>query len=110
MFDDAQPGNVLFEAPTPLEFRVRATRSSWELIVTVKHPAMAGQDFQVKQTLQDPDEIRQSRTDPAVHLFYKSVRQKRWTCAVVKRADQGAFLITAYPTDNIKEGVKLWPM
>jgi hypothetical protein len=33
---------------------------------------------------------------------------KRWTCVVVKRTDNEAFLVTAYPTDAIKEGVRTW--
>ena len=44
-----------------------------------------------------------------VLLFYKAEATKRWTCAVVKRVAEGAFLITAYPTDAIKEGVRIWP-
>ena len=53
--------------------------------------------------------VRQSRIDPQVLLFYKAEATRRWTCAVVKRAAEGAFLITAYPTDAIKEGVRIWP-
>jgi hypothetical protein len=33
----------------------------------------------------------------------------RWACAVARRNDNGGFLITAYPTDAIKEGVRVWP-
>jgi hypothetical protein len=32
-----------------------------------------------------------------------------WTCAVAKREDDDGFLITAYPTDAIKEGIRVWP-
>ena len=34
--------DIHFEVLTPLGFRVRVTRAYWELIVTVKHPVMAG--------------------------------------------------------------------
>jgi len=34
--------DVLFEVMTPLGFRVRVTRGYWDLIVSVKHPVMAG--------------------------------------------------------------------
>lgn len=45
---------------TPLGFRVRVTHAYWELIVTIKHPLMAGREEAVKKTLGQPDEIRQS--------------------------------------------------
>ncbi len=32
----------------------------------------------------------------------------RWICAVVKRLNGEAFLITTYPTDAIKEGEPIW--
>ena len=100
---------VLFEIETPLGFRVRVTRSRWRLISGVKHPAMAGKELSVKAALENPDEIRQSRGDPRVFLFYKAEQSKRWVCAVAKEDGGDGFLITAYPTDAIKEGVKVWP-
>ena len=63
----------------------------------------------MQSALESPDETRQSRSDPAVLLSYKAEVPKRWTCAVVKRTNDEAFLVTAYPTDAIKEGVRVWP-
>jgi hypothetical protein len=105
----ADRDDALFEALTPLGFTARVTRQRWELIVTAKHPVMAGRESVVTGTLENPDEIRQSRTDAQVLLFYKAEATTRWTCAVVKRAENDAFLVTAYPTDAIKEGVRVWP-
>jgi hypothetical protein len=99
----------LFEAQTPLGFSVRVSRAYWELIITIKHPAMAGREQDVKEALQNPSEIRQSKGDSAVYLFYKLERVKRWVCAVAKRLDGTGFLITAYPTDAVKEGEVIWP-
>lgn len=98
----------LFEVMTPLGFRVRVTRAYWEIIVTIKHPVMAGYEEDVQKTLMDPDEIRQSRSDKNVYLFYKAEREKRWICAVSKQTGNEGFLITTYPTDAIKEGVQIW--
>ena len=67
-----------FEVLTPLGFSVRVTRSYWDLIVTFKHPAMAGRESDVREALQNPDEIRVSRIDSEVYLFYKAERAKRW--------------------------------
>lgn len=99
----------MFEVLTPLGFSVRVKCAYWELIVTVKHPVMAKREEVVKDTLQNPSEIRQSRSDPAIYLFYKPERLGRWVCAVAKRLNGDGFLITAYPTDAIKEGVLIWP-
>ena len=100
---------VLFEVLTPLGFRARIARERWDMIVTVKHPVMAGREEDVRQALVAPDEARQRTSDPDVLLFYKAERPKRWTCAVVRRNGDEAFLVTAYPTDAIKEGVRIWP-
>ena len=47
--------------------------------------------------------------DHDVLLFYKTVDSRRWVCAVCKRLNGDGFLITAYPTDAIKEGDRIWP-
>jgi hypothetical protein len=109
MTEDTLAGDVLFEVLTPLGFRVRVTRTYWALIITVKHPVMAGREDDVQETLQNPDEIRVSKSDPDVYLFYKSERIRRWVCAVTKRLDGEGFLITTYLTDAIKEGRRVWP-
>ena len=75
----------------------------------VKHPVMASREWDVKETLENPGEIRQSRSDPAVYLFYALKRKGRWVCAVAKQLNGDGFLITTYPTDAIKEGVRVWP-
>ena len=59
--------------------------------------------------MERPAEVRQSRSDPQVLLFYREERSSRWVCVVVKRTNGDGFLITAYPTDAIKEGTRVWP-
>jgi len=100
--------DILFEVSTPFSFRVRVTRTYWEFIVTVKHPVMRERATAVQDVLQSPDEVRQSRSDPAVFLFYRAEIPGRWLCAVVKRLNAEGFLITTYPTDAIKEGERIW--
>ena len=103
------PHEYLFVVSTPLGFSVRVTHASWEFITTVKHPVMAGHEAEVQATLAAPEEIRRSRSDENVLLFYRTQRSGRWVCAVARRQDSTGFLITAYPTDAIKEGTHLWP-
>lgn len=97
-----------FEIDTPIGLRVRCSEVYWDFIVTQKHPVMAGHEKEVEEVLRDPDEIRRSRKDPNVLLFYRGT-SPRWLCAVTK--DQGSslgFLITTYPTDSIKTGECIW--
>jgi len=47
------------------------------LITTIKYPVMLGLEAEVRETLANPDEIRVSRSDPNVYLFYKLQREKR---------------------------------
>ncbi len=100
-------GDVLFEVVTPLGFVVRCSVAYWEFISTEKHPVLAGHHKDVEQVLTDPDEVRRSRKDPAVVLFYRGY-STRWLCAVACREDGSGFLITAYPTDAIKAGEVIW--
>jgi hypothetical protein len=100
---------LLFEVKTPLDFVVRVTAAYWDLIVTIKHPVMAGLETDVKEALGNPNQIRVSRSDPDVFLFYRTQLPGRWICAVAKRLDGEGFLVTAYPTDGIKEGECIWP-
>ncbi len=100
--------DILFEVETPLGFRIRVTVEYWNLIVTVKHPVMFGREKEVLEVLRNPDEIRLSKKDPSVFLFYRLERINRWVCAVTRRLDGEGFLITCYPTNAVKEGEQIW--
>jgi hypothetical protein len=104
----ANSKEILFEVETPLGFRVRVTIEYWNVIVTIKHPVMLGHEADIQEVLRNPDEIRLSKKDPGVYLFYKPERIGRWVCAVTKRLVGEGFLITAYPTDAVKEGERIW--
>ncbi|NDG84437.1 MAG: DUF4258 domain-containing protein [Proteobacteria bacterium] len=99
--------NYIFEVSTPLGISVRCTLAYWEFIQNQKHPAVFGKLEEVKLTLSEPDEIRKSKKDPKVFLFYRG-QNPRWMTAVIKREDGFGFLITAYPTDSIKAGELVW--
>ena len=103
----SQQTDYLFEVTTPLGFSVRTTTAYWSLI-EAKHPKLRNRAGDVAQALVHPEQICQSRQDPAVYLFYRT-DQHRLLCAVVKRLDGEGFLVTAYPCDKIKEGDPVWP-
>jgi hypothetical protein len=109
MADDAPAQALFFEVSTPLGFRVRATTPYWQRIVSIKHPMMAGHETAVQETLKQPEEVRVSRSDASVYLFYRTERPGRLVCAVAKQLNNEGFLITAYLTDAIKEGTRVWP-
>jgi hypothetical protein len=105
---DNEPSELFFNVPTPINCSVRVTIAYWNIIIQVKHPVIKGQEVEVQATLTQPDEIRRSKSDLGVYLFYKLQREKRWICAVVRQLNGEGFLITAYPTDAIKEGETIW--
>lgn len=109
MTESLSDEETFFIVETPLGFQVRTTVSYWQIITTIKHPVMLGREADVQGTLRNPDEIRLSRTDEQIYLFYRSDGKKRWVCAVTKRLNGEGFLVTAYRTSKIKEGIHLWP-
>lgn len=63
---------------------------------------------EVKNALKDPDEVRRSKQDPRVHLYYKSIG-KVSICVVADHQDRKeAYIITKYLTDRIKEGEQIY--
>jgi hypothetical protein len=99
--------SVLFEVLTPLEKRIRLTKERWHLIVTEKHPSVRGREREVELALVDPFQVRRSKSDPQVHLYYRKIAAL-WLCVVVKCENGAGFIITAYFTEKIKEGEWLY--
>lgn len=97
---------IYFEVITPLGVRVRTTKEYWNYIVNIKHRPMKDKEDIVKEALWNPDEICRSKIDQSVYPYYK--RCDKIYCVIVKHADSDGFLITAYPTDKIKEGERIW--
>ena len=98
--------NYLFEVNTPLGTRVRTTKSYWNLI-QIKHPEVTDKLALIKSVLKMPDLITKSKTDGNILLFYKKI-SNYWLCVVTRSSNIEGFIITAYITDKIKEGEKIW--
>jgi hypothetical protein len=99
---------IRFDELTPLGFSVRTTERYWQWIVTVKHPVMRGKEALVRAALRDPEQIRRSRSDPEVYLFYRPDPPYH-VAVVIKKQDETGFIVTAYRTEAIKEGELIWP-
>jgi len=97
---------IFFEVKTPLNVTIRITEEYWRYIVEIKHKIMANKEHLVKEILSEPDEIRRSLIDKSVFLYYKKF--DRLYCVVVKHLNNEGFIITAYPTDKVKEGEIVW--
>ena len=99
---------MLFDVASRLGFVVRTTRGYWALITTVKHPNVKGCEEAVIRTLRDPDQVRVSKTDNTVYLFYRKSGTGH-LCVVTKRITRDSgFIMTAYITGRIKEGDIAW--
>ncbi len=72
------PDELVFEVSTALGFSVQMSTPRWHLIVGAKHPVMFGRESEVAESLRTPDEIRRSRSDVNVYLFYRQAGPSRW--------------------------------
>lgn len=79
----------------------------------LEHAEMAGMEAEIERVLQAPAEVRVSRSDESVKLFYEFYARTsvdgKWLCIVVKYLPGDAFVITAYLTDTMKGGETVWP-
>lgn len=77
-----------------------------------EHPEMEEMSEKIIETLQAPQKVIQSLSDPDAHLYYRFYIGTRvgdkYLCVVVKIELHKAFVLTAYLTDTIKKGVVLW--
>jgi hypothetical protein len=67
----------------------------------------------VGETLQDPDEVWKSFSDPdSARVYYRWYTDTRvgdkWVCVAVKFLEKDAFVLTAYATGRIKPGEMIW--
>jgi hypothetical protein len=72
----------------------------------------AGLQDRLQETLAHPDLVIQSNWDEEATLSYRLYAGTKigdkWLCIVVKHEGTDAFVLTAYPTDKIKEGTPVW--
>lgn len=87
-----------FEAMSKLDKKIRVTVSYWNYISTVKHVSISGHEADVKGSLTEPIEIRSSKRDPSVYLYYGRSKAEPFVCTVVKHLNGEGFIITAYLT------------
>jgi len=74
---------------------------------------MVGMEGAIQQTLVAPDAVIASFSDEHAHLYYRFYLATRvgdkYLCVIVKIVADDAFVLTAYLTDKIKKGRRIWP-
>ncbi len=77
-----------------------------------EHPEMKSQLSKIKETLENPDEIRESLCVKSVWLFYKFYLKtpvtNKYMLVVTKILNKDGFVITAFFTDKIKKDEIIW--
>ena len=89
---------------------IELTTERW-LHVLDRHQELQEFEYLIPQTLREPDLVTHSVYDPKVRLYYKRFAHL-WGgkfFVVVVRFNQRCFLLTAYLTDRIKGGERVWP-
>jgi len=73
-----------------------------------RHPEVAEVWDKIGETLREPDEIRASRYDDKVWIYYRLYpRRKKYLSVVVRIYDGDGLLLTSYVTDRIKMGKRI---
>jgi hypothetical protein len=101
---------MIFQITTKLDKLVTLDERRYEHILD--HAEMKNQIERIKETLKEPEEIRESVYDKSVWLFYrfypKTPVTKKYMLVVVKVLNSKGFIITAFYTDEIKKGELIW--
>ena len=91
----------------------RSVRMTDERIAHIlQYLELVGMEEEISRGLAAPAEVRVSRSDETVQLFYEYYARTRvggkWLCVVVKCPPDDAFVVTAYLTDQLKAGETIW--
>lgn len=101
---------VVFRVLSKLGKVVSLDEDRWRHVL--EHPEMQNQLDRIKETVANPDEVRESTHDPSVLLFYKLYTEtpvtEKYLLAVVKVLKREGFIVTAFFTDRVKKGGLVW--
>lgn len=78
----------------------------------LKHAELQGQMGKLREVLREPDVIVKSLRDPDVHLYHKHYAAtpvtEKYLLVAIKVRERDAFIITAFFTDTVKKGERIW--
>jgi hypothetical protein len=94
------------------KFGRKITLTKEKQIHIISRTEMKGQESRVKQTLTEPDEVRESLKDKTVFLYYRLYKKtpvtQKYMLVAVKVLNKEGHIITAFYTDRIKKGELIW--
>jgi hypothetical protein len=100
----------VFKVTSKVGKLVTLDENRWRHVL--KHPEMQNQLDRIKETVANPDEVRESTHDPSVLLFYKLYTKtpvtEKYLLTVVKVLNREGFIVTAFFTDRLKKGGLVW--
>ena len=100
----------MLKVRSKLEKVIRLDEDRWRHVLG--HPEMENQRSKVKETLVDPDEIRESVRSSSIWLFYKLYTgtpvSKKYLLVAVQVLNGEGFIVTAFFTDKVKKGDLIW--
>ena len=101
---------VVFKIISKMGKLVSLDEDRWRHVL--EHPEMKNQLDRIKETVVNPDEIRESIHDPSVLLFYKLYEKtpvtEKHLLVVIKTVNREGFIVTAFFTDRVKKGGVVW--
>ena len=91
---------------------IRLTAERWEHIL--ERAEMEGLQDTIAEAPLTPMEVVQSAKDDSVWLYYRYCLRtpagSKFLCVVVKHGGHDSFVLTAYLTDRVKTGMRIWPI
>ena len=79
----------------------------------LQHPEMMELEMAIAETVLRPQQVVESLTDSLARLYYRfytgTTVEDKYLCVIVKVVGDDAFVLTAYLTDKVKRGVRIWP-
>lgn len=103
------PADRLFEVEDVFGKKIRTTKAYWAYISETKHRVLKNKLSVVIQTLKEASEVRRSREDSKVLLYYRKIN-RHYLCVVAKHLNDEGFVVTAYITGKSRrKGESLWP-
>ena len=94
------------------DYQGRTVRLPGERLAHIqRRPEMVGMEWAIRETLEAPEEVRVSRSDAEVKLYYRRYTESqigvKLLCVVVWVGEDDAFIMASYFTTRMKRGTRL---
>jgi len=86
--------NIYFEVTSKMGKKIRTTETYWNKLINEKHPRMRGMEKLIQESLKNPLQIRRSKVDQSIFLYYKEWGDY-FLCVVVRHLNGDGYIVTA---------------